>query len=181
MASKLLLVTVFVLDLVAFSLAVAAEQRRSSARLAIDANTNHCVYESDIATGLGVGSFLLLLASQLLIMVASRCLCCGRALRPGRSRVWAIVLFITCWVTFMIAEICLLAGSVRNAYHTKYRTYITQNPPSCETLRKGVFGAGAACIVFTGILSELYYVSYSKTGDGFVPQSRDTGIRMGQI
>ncbi|GFP97394.1 hypothetical protein PHJA_001883500 [Phtheirospermum japonicum] len=121
------------------------------------------------------------MASQLLIMVASKCLCCGRALRPGRSRVWAIVLFITCWVTFIIAEVCLLAGSVRNAYHTKYKTYLTQNPLSCETLRKGVFGAGAAFIVFTGILSELFYVSYSKTGDGFLPQGRDTGIRMGSI
>lgn len=84
-------------------------------------------------------------------------------------------------MAFFIAEVCLLAGSVRNAYHTKYRAYLTQNPPSCETLRKGVFGAGAAFVVFTGILSELFYVSYSKTGDGFLPQSRDAGIRMGSI
>ncbi|KAL3624907.1 hypothetical protein CASFOL_031575 [Castilleja foliolosa] len=181
MASKLLLVGVFILDLIAFSLAVAAERRRSSARIVPNANSNYCVYNSDISTGFGVGSLLLLMASQLLIMAASKCLCCGRALRPGRSRVWAIVLFITCWVTFIIAEVCLLAGSVRNAYHTKYRTSFTQNPPSCETLRRGVFGAGAAFIVFTGILSELFYVSYSKTGDGFVPQGRDTGIRMGSI
>ncbi|KAK4386615.1 hypothetical protein Sango_2532100 [Sesamum angolense] len=181
MASKLLLVVVFILDLIAFSLAVAAEQRRSSARVATDANFNYCVYESDIATGLGVGSFLFLMASQLLIMAATRCLCCGRALRPSRSRVWAIVLFITCWLTFFIAEVCLLAASVRNAYHTKYRTYLSQHPPSCETLRKGVFGAAAAFIVFTGIMSEMFYVSYSKTGDGFLPQSQDTGIRMGSI
>lgn len=30
-------------------------------------------------------------------MAASRCLCCGRAMRPSGARVWAIVLFITCW------------------------------------------------------------------------------------
>lgn len=72
------------------------------ARVATDANFNYCVYESDIATGLGVGSFLFLMASQLLIMAATRCLCCGRALRPSRSRVWAIVLFITCWYIFQI-------------------------------------------------------------------------------
>ncbi|KAG8365486.1 hypothetical protein BUALT_Bualt18G0109800 [Buddleja alternifolia] len=183
MASKLVLVVVFILDLIAFALAVAAEQRRSSARLATDANLNYCVYNSDVATGLGVGSFVLLMVSQVLIMAATRCLCCGRALRPGGSRTWAIFLFITCWVAFFIAEVCLLAGSVKNAYHTKYRTYITRHPPSCETLRKGVFGAGAAFIVFTGIASELFYATYSKTDhDGFLPQSRDNGgIRMGSM
>lgn len=82
-------------------------------------------------------------------------------------------------VTFFIAEVCLLAGSVRNAYHTKYRTSIVVDPPSCETLRKGVFAAGAAFIVFTGILSELYYVSFSKANDGFLPTNGDGGIRMG--
>ncbi|KAL6538641.1 hypothetical protein OROGR_012629 [Orobanche gracilis] len=116
MESKLLAVVVFILDLIAFSLAIAAEQRRSSAR-----------------------------------------------------------------VTFAIAEVCLLAGSVRNGYHTKYRTYLKQHPPTCETLRKGLFGSGAAFIVFTGILSELFYASYSKTGTGVLPHGRSTGIRMGSI
>ncbi|KAK9268106.1 hypothetical protein L1049_010546 [Liquidambar formosana] len=179
MASTLVLVVVFVFDLIAFALAVAAEQRRTTATIHKDVTTNYCVYDSDIATGLGVGSLLFLMASQLLIVVASRCLCCGKALRPGGPRAWAIVLFITCWVTFFIAEVCLLAGSVRNAYHTKYRTILSDNPPSCQTLRKGIFGAGAAFIVFTGIVSELYYVCYSKADDSQPPYNRDTGVRMG--
>lgn len=62
-----------------------------------EAHRNYCHYDSDIATGLGAGAMLFLLGSQLLIMVASRCLCCGRALKPGRSRACAITLFITCW------------------------------------------------------------------------------------
>ncbi|KAL7213114.1 hypothetical protein ACSBR2_015760 [Camellia fascicularis] len=176
MASKLVLVVVFVFDLIAFALAVAAEQRRAKFTIKTDGTgRSYCQYSSDIATGLGVGSLLFLLASQLLIMVVSRCMCCGRALRPGTSRVWAIVLFITCWVTFIIAEICLLAGSARNAYHTKT---LSANPPSCKTVRKGLFGTGAAFIVFTGIVSELYYVYYSKANDSFQP-TRDTGIGMG--
>lgn len=90
----------------------------------------------------------------------------------------SIFVLIPTRVTFIIAEACLLAGSVRNAHHTKYRTVISGNPPSCETLRKGVFGAGAAFVVFTGIVSELYYVFYSKSDEGVIP-TRDTGIRMG--
>nr|AFK47945.1 unknown [Lotus japonicus] len=111
-------------------------------------------------------------------MVVTRCLCCGKAMRPSGSRSWAICLFITTWLTFIIAASCLLAGSVRNAYHTKYRDLMGDNAPSCQTLRKGVFGAGAAFIVLTGIASELYYVSFSKANNGPPPYARDTGVRM---
>ncbi|KAK4398398.1 hypothetical protein Sango_1315300 [Sesamum angolense] len=171
MASKLLMITVFIFDLIAFGLAVAAEQRRSTgvSKADMDGNYNYCVYDSDIATGYGVGALLFLLASQLLIMFASRCFCCGTPLKPGGSRACAVLLFIFCWVTFFIAEVCLLAGSVRNAYHTKYRTRFFENPPSCETVRKGVFAAGAAFVFFTGIISEFYYVSYSNARGSFSP------------
>ncbi|KAH9626995.1 hypothetical protein KSS87_017846 [Heliosperma pusillum] len=181
MASIMVLVIVFVLDLIAFALAVAAEQTRSTATVITDQTSSYCKYDSDKATGLGVGSFILLLTSQLLIMFASRCLCCGRGLRPGGSRSMAIILFITCWILFFIAEVCLLAGSVRNAYHTKYRILVHQQL-TCQTLRKGVFAAGAAFIVFTGIISELYYVKYSKSSNFSDPtNTRDTGVRMSNM
>ncbi|KAL4382344.1 hypothetical protein HN51_005961 [Arachis hypogaea] len=99
-------------------------------------------------------------------------------MRPSGSRSWAICLFITSWVTFIIAAACLLAGSVRNAYHTKYRNLLKQSAPSCETMRKSVFRAGAAFIVLTGIASEIYYVSFSKSNNGPPPYARDTGVRM---
>ncbi|XP_062013217.1 uncharacterized protein LOC133729670 [Rosa rugosa] len=178
MASRLVLAVTFVLDLIAFALAVAAEQRRSNSKIQKDGNSSYCVYDSDIATGLGVGAFLFLLTSQALLMIVSRCLCCGKALRPSGSRSWAIMLFITSWVFFCIAEACLLAGSVRNAYHTKYRTKLPTENLSCETLRKGIFGAGAAFVVFTGIVSEFYYASYSKANDAEAHYARDTGVRM---
>ncbi|KAJ8761576.1 hypothetical protein K2173_004352 [Erythroxylum novogranatense] len=177
MASSLLLVVVFVFDLIAFALAVAAEQRRNTASVITQGNESYCKYDSDIATGLGVGAFLFLMASQVLIMVASQCLCFGRAMRPSRSRTWAIVFFITCWVFFSIAELCLLVGSVRNAKHTKY---LSEHSLSCKELRKGIFGAGAAFVVFTGIVSELFYVSHSRAND--VPSyTGDTGVRMGSL
>lgn len=68
-------------------------------------------------------------------------------------------------LSFLIAESCLLAGSAQNAYHTRYRTLYIEDPPSCETLRKGVFAAGAAFAFFTAILSEFYYISFSKAND----------------
>jgi len=178
MASKFVVFLVFLFDLIAFGLAIAAERRRSTANITHDdeQNYNYCVYDSDISTGFGLGSFLFLLASQILLMVASRCFCCGKALSPGGSRACAIILFIICWVTFFIAEACLLAGSVRNAYHTKYRTMLSDDPPSCETVRKGVFAAGAAFVFFTGIVSEFYYISYSKSRGSFEPYAAEAGV-----
>lgn len=181
MASKILLIAVFVFDVIAFALAVAAEQRRSTATIISDndKNYNHCVYDSDISTGYGVGAFFVLMASQVVIMVASRCFCCGKALRPGGSRAWAVLLFITCWVFFFIAEVCLLAGSVENAYHTKYRTIWGENPPSCQMLRKGVFAAGAAFIFLNFIVSELYYICFSKAQESFQPYGGEAAVGMG--
>ncbi|MBA0660946.1 hypothetical protein Goklo_012884, partial [Gossypium klotzschianum] len=118
---------------------------------------NYCVYNSDIATGYG-------------------------ALNPSGSRAWAVILFIVCWLFFLIAEICLLAGSVRNAYHTKYRTIFSEQPPSCETLRKGVFGAGAAFIFLTAIVNKFYYICYSNARENsFRPYGGDgeAGVGMG--
>ena len=81
---------------------------------------------------------------------------------------------------FFIAEVCLLAGSVRNAYHTKYKTLFGISDPNCSTVRKGVFAAGAAFTFFTAIISEVYYICYSKARDGFeAPYGRETGVGMG--
>ncbi|PON33963.1 hypothetical protein PanWU01x14_348270 [Parasponia andersonii] len=182
MASKLLLISVLVFDIIAFGLAIGAEQRRTKGWVVLDndKNYNYCVYGSDIATGYGVGAFLFLLVSQAIIMAGSRCFCCGNPLSPGGSRAWAVILFIICWVFFFIAEACLLAGSVRNAYHTKYRTiFNVENPPSCETVRKGVFAAGAAFVFFTAIISKFYYICYSNARESFQPYGRETGVGMG--
>ncbi|PKU64213.1 uncharacterized protein LOC110112558 [Dendrobium catenatum] len=178
MASLLLLVLIFVFNLIAFALAMAAEQRRSTARVVPDAENNYtyCVYDSDIATGYGVGALLFLMVSQAVVAVATKCLCCGRALHPGGPRFCALILFLSSWVTFVIAESCLLAGSVENAYHTKYRTLFVDNPPSCQTLRKGVFGAGAAFVFFTSLLSEIYYISFCKARDVTIAKEPSIGM-----
>ncbi|VAH04919.1 unnamed protein product [Triticum turgidum subsp. durum] len=65
-------------------------------------------------------------------------------------------------LTFLIAEACLLAGLVQSAYHTGYRTVIFENPPDCETVRRGTFGAGAAFALITGVLTGFYYYNFSK-------------------
>ncbi|GAA0166860.1 hypothetical protein LIER_21923 [Lithospermum erythrorhizon] len=80
----------------------------------------------------------------------------------GRSTTCAMFFFDFSWVTFLGAEACLLAGSARNAYHSKDRGIFGGVELACATLREGVFAAGAALSLLTMIGSILYYWFYSK-------------------
>ncbi|CAN1284213.1 hypothetical protein LINPERPRIM_LOCUS18558 [Linum perenne] len=48
-------------------------------------------------------------------------------------------------------------------------------------MRKGVFAAGAAFVVFTGIASEFYYINHSRANDGQPSLVRDAGVTMGRL
>ncbi|PPE00579.1 hypothetical protein GOBAR_DD02401 [Gossypium barbadense] len=181
--STLVHLLVVVLSLVAFGFAIAAERRRSvkfglliglclgfkvwghfHGTVVKDdiTNSTYCVYNSDAATGYGVGAFLFLLSGESLLMGVTKCMCFGRPLAPGSDRAWSIIYFVSSWLTFLVAEACLIAGATRNAYHTKYRGMIYAQNFSCETLRKGVFIAGAVFVVATMILNVYYYMYFAK-------------------
>ncbi|KAF8033087.1 hypothetical protein BT93_D1854 [Corymbia citriodora subsp. variegata] len=159
--SSLVYLLLIVLGLVAFGFAIAAERRRSTGRIDVDPSTNatYCVYKSDVATGYGVGGFLFLLTSESLLMGVTKCMCFGRPLNLGEHRAWSIIYFVSSWVTFLVAEACLIAGATKNAYHTKY---ISAQNFSCEALRKGVFIAGAVFVILTMILNIYYYMYFNK-------------------
>ncbi|XP_028768253.1 uncharacterized protein LOC114737874 [Neltuma alba] len=162
--STLVHILVVVLSLVAFGFAIAAERRRSVGTMFRDERTNetYCIYNSDVATGYGVGAFLFLLSGESLLMGVTKCMCFGRPLTPGGNRAWSIIYFMLSWVTFLVAEACLIAGASKNAYHTKYRGMIYAQNFSCESLRKGVFVAGAVFVVATMILNVYYYMYFNK-------------------
>lgn len=65
-------------------------------------------------------------------------------------------------MTFLIAESCAIAGAAKNAYHTKYRDSVYAHNWTCESLRKGVFVAGAVFVVSTMVLNVYYYMYLTK-------------------
>jgi hypothetical protein len=79
---------------------------------------------------------------------------------------------------FIIAEACLLAGLVQSAYHTGYRTVFFENPPDCETMRKGTFGAGAAFAFITCLLTSVYYYNFSKARVSFHRREATIGMTL---
>lgn len=77
----------------------------------------------------------------------------------------------------MAAEACLIAGSARNAYHTKYRVFFKTHL-TCAALRKGVFAAAAALILLSMIGSILYYWAHTKADTGGWEKHQNEGIAM---
>lgn len=137
----------------------------------------YCMYGSDASTAYGLAAFGLLLVSQAVVNGVTRCFCFGRGLMGRSSTAWAVFFFVFSWVSFLGAEACLLAGSARNAYHTKYRG-VLGGDLSCATLRKGVFAAAAALSLFSLTGSILYYWAHSKADTGGWQKHHNEGIGM---
>ncbi|KAG6655797.1 uncharacterized protein LOC122311414 [Carya illinoinensis] len=175
-----ILAIIISLHLIAFVLAIGAERRRSSAVVKPDEydERTYCVYKSDASTVYGLAAFGLLLLSQAVVNGVTRCLCFGKGLVTGSSTTCAVFFFILSWISFLGAEACLLAGSARNAYHTKYRGYFKANDLSCATLRKGVFAAGAALTLLSLLGSTLYYWSHSRADTGGWEKHQNDGLGM---
>ncbi|XP_074575808.1 uncharacterized protein LOC141832218 [Curcuma longa] len=153
----------------AFVLAIGAEMRRSTGKVVVDEydERTYCLYDSDASTAYGLSAFVLILLTQVAVSAATRCLCCGRGLAAGGSRTCVISTFVISWISFLVAEVCLLAASARNAYHTKYvGDYLKKDLTSCANLRKGVFAAGAAFVLINMMASLLYYWKYSRANTG---------------
>ncbi|XP_059655478.1 uncharacterized protein LOC132302588 [Cornus florida] len=168
------------LHLIAFVLAVGAERRRSTAKVVPDKydERTYCVYGSDASTAYGLTAFGLLLISQTLVNGVTKCLCFGKGLMGRTYTTCAIFFFIFSWVSFLGAEACLLAGSAKNAYHTKYRGIFGGMELSCSTLRKGVFGAGAALALLSMFGSILYYWAHSRADTGGWEKHHNEGLGM---
>ncbi|KVI05386.1 uncharacterized protein LOC112524064 [Cynara cardunculus var. scolymus] len=173
------LVLIVSFHLMAFVLAIGAERRRSTAKVVPDQydESTYCVYASDASTAYGLSAFGLLLISQTVVNGVTKCLCFGKGLVRGRSRTLSIFFFIFSWVSFLGAEACLLAGSTKNAYHTKYRG-IYGADLSCDTLRKGVFAAGAALTFLSMVASIVYYSVHSKADTGGWEKHHNEGVGM---
>lgn len=81
-------------------------------------------------------------------------------------------------VSFLGAEACLLAGSARNAYHTKAQGVYQGKELSCAVLPVGVFAAGAALTLLSLIATILYYLAHSKADTGGWEKHQNDGINM---
>ncbi|KAL2610467.1 hypothetical protein R1flu_029040 [Riccia fluitans] len=171
----------FVLDMVAFGLALGAETQRSQATKITDINNVYCQYTQDKASGLAIGALVFLLVGQMVVMGLTGCLCCSSTTyKPGKARILAIIFFSLSWITFIISELCLLVGARLNTIRTRsIVNFSDDGDPSdelqCRQVKKSLFAAGAAFTFLTLLFSELYYLAVTKASDGSWQQSYNSG------
>lgn len=181
MSRRLVLAVTLIFYIIAFGLAIAAIEKRSKASYsAFDPKTElfKCEYTSDISTGLAAGSFLFLMVSQIIIMLATRCLCCGSGVKPGGAKTFGVLMFLLSWLCFIVAAAALIAGAAQNKIQTKGYHNFFGDKVTCREVAKSVFAAGAAFVFLTTIFSELYYVLISKARERPAWQSNGPSVGM---
>uniref|UniRef100_A0A7N2MHM7 Uncharacterized protein n=1 Tax=Quercus lobata TaxID=97700 RepID=A0A7N2MHM7_QUELO len=146
----------------------------------------NCIYPSSPATALGIVALLAIILSQIIITVATGCICCcKRGSLPTTSN-WtaAQACFSFSWFSVVIAAILLVLGS---AYNNSQQTTIQgDNYFQCYVVKPGIF-AGGAIMSLASVVCGLfaYILTQGKDSPTGQPQFQagspnQGGIAMGQ-
>ncbi|XP_024374669.1 uncharacterized protein [Physcomitrium patens] len=164
--------------ILSFCLSVAAAVKRSTAVEEVDIATGkiRCLYTSDISTGLAAGALICLVVAHVVILFATRCLCCGGKLIPGSAKTFGIFAYILSWFCFIVASSALIAGAAQNKIQTQGDFNYFGANVTCREVRKSVFEAAAAFSFLTALFSELYYMLISKA---WAPEWQSNGPSVG--
>ncbi|XP_075647460.1 protein DESIGUAL 2-like [Castanea sativa] len=112
----------------------------------------NCVRPHSPATALGLVALLAIILAQIIISVATGCICCccKRGSHPNSSNwIKAQVCFVFSWITVVIAAAVLLLASAYNSYNSTVRCYVT---------KPGVFAAGAILCLASVVLGLASYI-----------------------
>ncbi|XP_057546406.1 protein VASCULATURE COMPLEXITY AND CONNECTIVITY [Amaranthus tricolor] len=180
--SLIICVVVGFLGLVAAVLGFAAEGKRIKASQVREIQPGLCSYPRSPSYALGVTAALSLLVAQIVINVASGCICCRK--NPYTSTThWtlALVCFIISWFTFVVAFLLLLGGAALNDEHGVENEYFSYY--YCYVVKPGVFAVAAILCLASVTLGILYYLTISSGKDNFFGNTiapNQSGIAMGQ-
>ncbi|WCJ27930.1 hypothetical protein M5689_009646 [Euphorbia peplus] len=173
------------LGLLSASTGFSAEATRIKGSEVEFTSATQCTYPRSPAMALGLTSALSLMIAQVIINVATGCICCKTTRTPSNSN-WtlALVCFVVSWFTFVIAFLLLLTGAALNDQHGEESMYFGNY--YCYVVKPGVFGGGAVLALASVTLGILYYFtinsskSANNSGWGSNPAVHSsTGIAMG--
>lgn len=179
--NKGILVCVLVgfLGLLSAVLGYVAEAKRIKGSQVKFSSPSECVYPRSPALALGLTAAVCLMVAQVIINVATGCICCRRGPQSSTSH-WtlAIVCFVVSWFTFVIAFLLLLTGAALNDEHGEENIYFGSY--NCYVVKRGVF-AGAASLSLASVALGIIYYHLTLTATKLNPQTgAGGGIVMGQ-
>ncbi|XP_010034961.2 uncharacterized protein LOC104424291 isoform X1 [Eucalyptus grandis] len=172
------------LGLLSAATGFAAEATRIKASEVHQISSTQCDYPRTPAATLGSTAVLALTVAQVIINMATGCICCRRNPRPSTSSgTIAVICFILSWITFIITFFLLLGAAALNNQHSAENTYYWYY--NCYVVKPGVFAGGALLSLATvalGIISYLALTSAKNNADqgwGNVPLPNQGGVAMG--
>ncbi|KAJ6858542.1 protein MODIFYING WALL LIGNIN-1 [Populus alba x Populus x berolinensis] len=147
-------------------------------------SATQCTYPRSPALGLGLTAAVALTIAQVIINVATGCVCCKRSQHSSNSN-WttAFVCFVISWFTFVISFLLLLTGAALNNQHGEETMYFGNY--YCYVVKPGVFAGGAVLAFASVALGILCYLTLNSAKDSNdpwpnPPLSNQSGIAMGQ-
>ncbi|XP_073130976.1 protein VASCULATURE COMPLEXITY AND CONNECTIVITY [Henckelia pumila] len=186
MERKVLIVCCVVgfLGLLSAATGFAAEAKRIKSSDVSSSRDTECIYPRSPALGLGLTAAVSLMIAQIIINVATGCICCRKGPHQSNSN-WtlALVCFVVSWFTFVIAFLLLLTGAALNQQRGEQNMYFGNY--YCYVVKPGVF-AGAAVLslasIFLGIVYYLTLTSEKNRSGPWVVSAPpgQGGIAMGQ-
>ncbi|XP_057971706.1 uncharacterized protein LOC131160263 [Malania oleifera] len=171
------------LGFVSAVLGFAAEAKRIKVSQVEFSSPSVCTYPRSPAMALGLTAAVTLMIAQVIINVASGCICCRRSPHPSNAN-WtlALICFVVSWFTFVIAFLLLLTGAALNDEHGEESIYFGNY--YCYVVKPGVFAGGAVLSLASVALGILYYLTLSSAKNVVDPWSNPAipqgGIAMGQ-
>ncbi|CAN1293005.1 Protein MODIFYING WALL LIGNIN-2 [Linum perenne] len=152
---------VSLLGLLSATSGFAAEATRIKASQVQFTTTTQCAYPRSPALPLGLTSAVSLMLAQLIINVATGCICCRRTPNPSNSN-WTIasICFVVSWFTFVVAFLLLLTGAALNDQHGEESMYFGNY--YCYVVKPGVFAGGAVLALVSVTLGIIYYLTLNS-------------------
>ncbi|CAN1293006.1 Protein MODIFYING WALL LIGNIN-2 [Linum perenne] len=172
---------VSLLGLLSATSGFAAEATRIKASQVQFTTTTQCAYPRSPALPLGLTSAVSLMLAQLIINVATGCICCRRTPNPSNSN-WTIasICFVVSWFTFVVAFLLLLTGAALNDQHGEESMYFGNY--YCYVVKPGVFAGGAVLALVSVTLGIIYYLTLNSaktTATTTGAAMNQSGIAMG--
>ncbi|KAH6755000.1 transmembrane protein [Perilla frutescens var. hirtella] len=172
------------LGLLSAATGFAAEAKRIKGSQVQFPSSTECVYPRSPALVLGLTAAVALMIAQIIINVATGCICCRKGSHQSSSS-WsvALVCFVVSWFTFVIAFLLLLTGAALNDQHGEENLYFGNY--YCYVVKPGVFAGAAVLSLASVTLGIFYYLTLTpgkdrnETWGASVPPSHG-GVAMGQ-
>lgn len=184
MERKVIVVCIVVgfLGLLAAALGFAAEAKRIKGNQVKFTTPSECIYPRSSALALGLVAAVALMIAQIIINVATGCICCRRGPHQLNSnRTLALICFVVSWFTFVLAFLLLLTGAALNDQHGEENMYFGNY--YCYVVKPGVFAGAGLLSLASVVLGILYYITLISTKNGSDPwpgPANQPGIAMGQ-